>query len=64
MLRDLTLPATLSRVLELLRSCFTAPTFEEAYAEPSFKLASGRRLIHTSAGDTPHHTIDNGFSGR
>jgi hypothetical protein len=28
MLRDLTLPATLSRVLEPLRSCFTAPTFE------------------------------------
>ena len=28
MLRDLTLPATLSRVLDTLRSCFTAPTFE------------------------------------
>ena len=28
MLRDLTLPATLSRVLDPLRSCFTAPTFE------------------------------------
>ena len=27
MLREGTLPATLSRVLELLRSCFTAPTF-------------------------------------
>jgi len=28
MLRALTLPATLSRVLDPLRSCFTAPTFE------------------------------------
>ncbi|MCA1672432.1 MAG: transposase [Actinobacteria bacterium] len=28
MLRGLTLPATLSRVLDPLRSCFTAPTFE------------------------------------
>ena len=28
MLRDLTLPATLSHVLDPLRSCFTAPTFE------------------------------------
>ena len=28
MLRDLTLPVTLSRVLEPLRSCFTAPSFE------------------------------------
>ncbi|MDQ4032979.1 MAG: hypothetical protein M3332_12225 [Actinomycetota bacterium] len=26
--RGLTLPATLSRVLDPLRSCFTAPTFE------------------------------------
>ena len=28
MLRDLTLPATLSRVLDPLRSCFTTPSFE------------------------------------
>ena len=28
MLRALTLPATLSRVLDPLRSCFTAPSFE------------------------------------
>ena len=28
MLRELTLPATLSRVLDPLRPCFTAPTFE------------------------------------
>ena len=28
MLRGLTLPATLSRVLDPLRPCFTAPTFE------------------------------------
>ena len=28
MLREVTLPVTLSRVLDPLRSCFTAPTFE------------------------------------
>jgi hypothetical protein len=56
MLRGLTLPGTLSRVLDIFRPCFTAPTFETFTA-----LVAG--LVAQSAEQTVCGMLTRGWSG-